>query len=215
MKQRFLFLCGMLAPVLFVFMAILGGALRPGYSHISETVSELMSPGSPNKPLLDIFHTIFALLLICFGTGIRQFVRRRTPSSQTAITAAWLYTAMGLVSVTTATIFPQDAWGSPPTYPGKMHIFMSGVVSILTILAMLLIGIWFYREEISPRFGTYSFVTIVVAVISAGFFAANMGSPIMGLAERIAILAGFQWTFALALWMFSRSGKNSLTQPVK
>jgi len=39
-----------------------------------------------------------------------------------------------------------------------------------------------------------------------GFYAANLGSPIMGLAERITILAGFVWTFALALWMFSRKG---------
>jgi hypothetical protein len=67
MKLRYFFLCGMIAPVLFILTAILGGALRPGYSHIANTVSELFSPGSPNKPLLDAFHTIFAILLILFG----------------------------------------------------------------------------------------------------------------------------------------------------
>lgn len=57
MKQRLLFMCGVIAPVLFVFMAIWGGALRPGYSQLSDTVSELMSPGSPNKLLLDTLYT--------------------------------------------------------------------------------------------------------------------------------------------------------------
>ncbi len=28
----------------------------------------------------------------------------------------------------------------------------------------------------------------------------------MGLAERIAALIGFQWTFTLAYWLFSREG---------
>ena len=77
MKLRFFFLCGMIAPLLFVVTAILGGALRPGYSHIRDTVSELFSPGSPNKALLDTFHTIFALLLIAFGIGVLLFVLRR------------------------------------------------------------------------------------------------------------------------------------------
>jgi hypothetical protein len=59
---------------------------------------------------------------------------------------------------------------------------------------------------ILPGFGTYSFVTIGLVLLSAGFFVAELGSPIMGLAERITILVGFLWTFTLALWMSSRKG---------
>jgi hypothetical protein len=113
-----------------------------------------------------------------------------------------MFIAMGFVSVATATVFPQDAWGSPPTFPGEMHIILSGVVALLSILSMLLIGIWFNRAEIFPGFRTYSFITVGAALISAGFFAANLGGPIMGLAERITILVGFLWTFTLALWSF-------------
>jgi hypothetical membrane protein len=204
MNQRFLSICGVIAPSLFVFMTILGGAIRPGYSHLSDTISELFSPGSPNKPLLDTLYTIYALLVILFGIGLLQFVRRNRQSTRMGIIGASLFIAMGLLSVTTATIFPQDAWGSPPTFPGEMHIILSGVIGLLTILSMLLIGIWFNRAEIFPGFGTYSFITIVVVVLSAGLFAANAGSPIMGLTERITILIGFQWMFILALWMFSR-----------
>ena len=204
MNQRFLSMCGVIAPVLFVFMTILGGVIRPGYSHISDTVSELFSPGAPNKLLLDPLHTICALLLTLFGIGVLQFVRRSERSTRIGKLGASLFIAMGLVSVTTATIFPQDAWGSPPTFPGEMHKIMSGVVASLTILSMLLIGIWSNRAEIFPGFEPYSFVTVGVVVLSAGFFVANLGSPIMGLAERITILVGFQWTFILALRMYLR-----------
>jgi hypothetical membrane protein len=204
MNQRFLSMCGVIAPVLFVFTAILGGAMRPGYSHLSDTISELFSPGSPNKPLLDTLHTIYALLLALFGVGMLQLVRRSERSRLVGTIGAWLFIAMGLVSVTTATIFPQDAWGSTPTFAGEMHQILHGIIALLSILSILLIGIWFDRAEGSPGFRTYSFVTIGAVILSAGFFVANVGTPIMGLAERIAALIGFQWTFALALWMFSR-----------
>ncbi len=206
MNQRFLSMCGVIAPVLFVFMTILGGAIRPGYSHLSDTISELFSPGSPNKPLLDTLYTIYALLVIFFGIGLLKFVRRNRQSTRMGIIGASMFIAMGLLSVTTATIFPQDAWGSPPTFPGEMHIILGGVISLLAILSMLLIGIWFNRIEIFPGFGTYSFITIVVVVLSVGLFVANAGSPIMGLTERVTILVGFLWIFILALWMFSRKG---------
>ena len=202
MNRRLLFLCGMIAPVLFLFTAILGGAIRPGYSHMSDTVSELFSPGSPNKPLLDTLHTIYALLLALFGIGVLQFVRGSAQSTRAGVIGASMFIAMALLSVTTATIFPQDAWGSPPTFPGEMHKLLSGVLSLLSLLSMLLIGTWTDRIGVFPGFKTYSFITVGAVVLSAGFFAANLGSPIMGLAERITILVGFLWTFVLALWMF-------------
>jgi hypothetical protein len=43
---------------------------------------------------------------------------------------------------------------------------------------------------------------VFTAILSAGLFAATMGSPFMGLTERIAALVGFLWTFTLALWMY-------------
>ena len=208
MNQRFLSMCGLIAPVLFVVMTILGGAMRPGYSHISDTVSELFSPGAPNKLLLDTVHTVFALLLALFGIGLLQFVRGSERPTRIGKLGASLFIAMGLVSVTTATICPQDAWGSPPTFPGEMHKILSGIVALLSILSMVLLGIWFHRAGAFPGFQTYSFVTVALVILSTGFFVTKLGSPIMGLAERITILAGFQWTFVLALWMLSRRGSE-------
>jgi hypothetical protein len=108
--------------------------------------------------------------------------------------------------VATATVFPQDAWVSAPTFAGEMHKILHGVIALLSILSMILIGIWFNRAEGLSGFQTYSFATVGVTILSAGFYVANLGSPIMGLAERISGLVGFQWTFVLALWMLSRRG---------
>ena len=199
-------MCGLIAPVLFVFRTILRGAIRPDYSQISDMVSELFSPGSANKLLLDTPHPIYALLLILFGIGLLQLHRRREQSRMVGMIGASLFIAMGILSVTTATIFPQDARGSPPAFPGELRKILQGVISLVSILSMLLMGIWSQRAEVFPRFRTYSLIIIGVILVSEGFFIANMGSSIIGLAERISILVGCQWTIVLALWMFSRRG---------
>jgi hypothetical protein len=194
----------MVAPWWFVFMTILGGAIRPGYSHITDTVSELFAPGSPNKSFLDILHTIFAVLLILFGIGLLKFFQKTKPLNRTGQVGASLFLLMGCVSLTTATIFPQDPWGATPTFIGEMHKLLSGVIGFVSMFSMLLIGIWFIQTKTSPGFGVYSFVTIGLVVISAGLFAVSINGSMMGLAERISALVGFQWTFTFAYWMFSR-----------
>ena len=203
MDRRILFACGMLFPAVYVFMTILGGALRPGYSHISDTVSELFAPGAPNKPLLDVFHVIHAVLGILFGIGVFQFVRGSEHQSLVGLIGAAMIIGIGVVTVATATVFPQDAWGTPITFPGQMHkILVLGVLLPFSILSTLLLGIWFKQAGIFPGFGTYSFITVGVVVLLGGFSGAAMGGPLMGLAERLAVLAGFQWTFTLALMLF-------------
>jgi hypothetical protein len=212
MKRRILFICGMVAPWWFVFLTLLGGAIRPGYSHISDTISELFAPGSPNKLFLDVLHAIFAVLLILFGIGLLQFFQGAKRLKRIGLVGASLFILMGCVSVATATIFPQDPWGTTVTINGEMHMLLSGVVGLLSIFSILLIGIWFYRIKTSPRLGIYSFVTIGLIVISTGLYAVSVGGPIMGLTERIAALVGFQWTFTLAYWMFSREALQAERQ---
>lgn len=204
MNRRFLYLSGLIAPVLFVFTTILGGAIRPGYSHVSDTVSELFSPRSPNRLLLIALHTIFVFLLVLFGIGILKFVQRNEDSKRIGILGASAFIAMGALNILTATIFPQDAWGTPSTFSGEMHMILSGVISILSIMYILLIGIWFHQTGISPNFRTYSIATVVAVVLAAAWFMVSFGSPIMGLSERLTILVGFQWTFILALLILNR-----------
>ncbi len=206
MRQRLFALCGVIAPVFFVFIVILGGAMRPGYSHLSDTISELFSPGSPNKLLLDTLHTVYAVLLVLFGIGVLRLVRTSRPSGLTGILGASAFIAMGLTSVLSAARFPQDPWGAAPTFAGQMHQLVHGAISLLGILYMILIGIWMNRTRDSPRFQTYSFLTVGATVLAAGIFLANLGSPIMGLTERIAGLIGLQWTLVLALWMLRHQG---------
>jgi hypothetical protein len=123
MDQKLLYLCGMVSPALFILLTILGGALRPGYSHVSDTISELFSPGSPNKLPLDILHTTTAVLTTFFGVGVLNFIRLSEDSSLAGIVGAGMIIMIGLVNISTATLFPQDAWNTTPTFQESLRCF--------------------------------------------------------------------------------------------
>ena len=110
--------------------------------------------------------------------------------------------AVGVATIGTA-IFPQDAAGAAATLAGKLHgILVFGVLVPFTIISTLLIGIWLKQAGIFPWFTTYSFITIAASILLAGLAGATLDTPFMGLTERLGVLAGFQWTFVLALKLF-------------
>jgi len=61
---------GIASPVLFVVIVVVGGLIRPGYSHISQAISELTEAGAINKPLLDMGLYITEFMTIAFGLGV-------------------------------------------------------------------------------------------------------------------------------------------------
>ena len=204
MNRKIFFICGMLIPVMYIFMYVLGGALRPGYNHISDSVSELLSPGAPNRSLITIIDLIYGLLHILFGIGVLQFIRGSEHNAQIGSIGAWMIIAVGVAIVGTA-IFPQDAMGTPATIPGKIHlILVFGALLPFSFLSTLLLGIWFQRAGIFPVFAVYTFISVGAIVLLGGIGGAMAGTPYMGLGERISAIVIHQWLFVFALKLFTR-----------
>ncbi len=206
MRNKLFMLCGMLAPVMYVIAVIMGGILRPGYSHISRFVSELIEAGAPNKSLLNPLFTLYNLLTIVFGIGLYTRVRAmsKDKGKVSGSLGALVLVAEGLFGFLTV-FFPQDPRGAPVTSKGIIHIVLAGLSPLTTILSMVLMGFWF---RTIPRFRGYSIYSIVSAIIVfiSGGVAAYTGatlSPILGLMERITIGGFLQWLFVIALKLYT------------
>ena len=199
MNRKLFFICGMLIPFTYIFMYVLGGALRPGYNHILDSVSELLSPGAPNRSLITIIDLIYGLLHILFGIGVLQFIRGGEHNAPIGNIGAWMIIGAGVAIIGTA-IFPQDAMGTPATIPGKIHlILVFGALLPFSILSTLLIGIWAHRTGIFPGFAVYTFVSVGAIVLLGGAGGAMAGTQFMGLGERISAITIHQWLFVFAL----------------
>jgi hypothetical membrane protein len=205
MNQKALIFCGMLVPFAYIFLYVLGGALRPDYSQIADSVSELLSPGSPNKPLLDAINVIFALLILLFGVGVLLFVMGSEHNTLVGRIAAILIIVIGVATIGSA-VFPQDATGTPGTTAGKLHLVFVFAFQIPgAILSTLLLGFWFRQSGIFPGFPAYSFITVGAIVLTGVLAGPSMGTPFMGLVERLSALAVHQYMFVLALKLFRQS----------
>lgn len=197
MNVKPLFISGMLIPIVYISMYILGGALRSDYSHISNSVSELLSPGSPNKSLLMIIQTLYALLHITFGFGVLRFIQGTATNLVLGRAGAWMIIALGVVTIATV-IFPQDAEATPLTLAGRIHkILVFGGLIPFSILSTLLIGLWLRSAGLFPGFDLYSFITVGAIIVMGGVGGATAETQYAGLVERIAALVTQQWLFML------------------
>jgi len=203
MRRSYLLLCGVLAPLVYVGAAILGGLLRPGYSHISHAISELIAAGAPNTTLLIPLFTLYDILLAGFGAGLLLAVMAR-PEQNGRRSGTWgalTLVVAGLLGVVLNLFFPQDPGGPPVTFAGTVHVALAGVLSLGTMLAMLCTGLWLRHLPDLHAYWRYSLLSLLLVFISGGLGAAAIAtrSPYLGLVERVTIGACIQWVFVIAL----------------
>ncbi|MEP7355773.1 MAG: DUF998 domain-containing protein [Anaerolineales bacterium] len=204
MKTRTFLLGGLLAPILYVFTVILGGALRPGYSHLAQAISDLMAAGAPNKALMDTLFAGYNLLVLAGGWGVLHYVRAAPEPHRRQ--AGWVG-ALNLIAVAVfglvTLLFPEDAGGLAAGaigQTGRLHIVFAGLSSLTTMLAVLFLGLWFQANPRWRGLGLYSFASVLIVFVSGGFAAYSVANqyPLAGLVERITIGAFMQWLFVTA-----------------
>lgn len=202
MDFRGLLVCGIFAAVAYVVAVIFGAGIRPGYSHIGNFVSELIETGAPNKGLLNPLFAIYNLLTGAFAVGLLIFIRVKSPPAATDIgnIGAIVLIAEAIFGMLTI-FFPQDVRGTPATTTGKIHIILAGLSSLTTMLAMLLLGLWFRGQPGMASYVWYSFISLGIVFISGGLtaYTGATNSPILGLMERITIGGFLQWMLVLGV----------------
>jgi hypothetical membrane protein len=216
MKNKILMLCGILAPILYVLTVVLGGVLRPDYSHLSQAVSDLIASEAPNKSLLDSLFALYNILAIAFAIGLLQHVRNDHQNRRILIgtIGALVLVAQGIFGLTTL-FFPEPAGGMSVaiTRVGAMHIVFAGLSSLSTMVAILLMGFWFRNNKSLRRYALYSFLSVVAVFLTGGLAAISVAnqSPFAGLIERITIGGFIQWLFVIALNLYSSERTNVLS----
>ena len=195
---QILAICGMLSPILYTVMWILGGYLQPGYSHVRKDVSSLVAVDAPNKKLLDKFLITSSVLLFIFYVGLHWGVN----NGEGSVIGPILFVISGALGVLVALFFPLDAGGEIVTTTGKMHLTLIAISGILGIVGM--VAMWFRLTSVVvwSSFATFSLVSAFVAlalVIMSGVF---ITSDYMGLIERFMVSTFQVYYFVIALMVF-------------
>lgn len=199
--RKILLFCGIAAAILYTATVILGGLIRPGYSHVVEAISELVADGAPNRPLLSTLFLGYNILLGLFGLGLFLKANHQTDKRTVGIIGSITLFLVGLAGVLMELAFPQDAGGIATTFAGSMHLVMAGIASLGTMLAVLTMGLWFRDIPELKHYMTYSFLSVAIIFVSGGFTAMAMANKYhyFGVIERITIGTFILWLFVIGL----------------
>lgn len=204
--KKLLILSGILAPVIYVGTVLLGGILRPGYSHLAEAISELVAAGAPNKPLLSSLFIVYNVLCSAFGIGLLQGVIHTSGRKTSGRFGAISLILLGIIGLLLELFFPQDPGGPAVTFAGTIHIILASMAALLTMIAVVATGLWLKQIPGFKGYTLYSVLTFAVIFAAGGSVPIlGMTHPYFGLLERIPIGAFIQWLFVTGLKMYSLS----------
>ena len=206
MRLKVMSLFGIIAPIIFVITIIVGGLITSGYSHLSQSVSELVMSGAPNKLYLDIPFSIDYVFSCIFGFGI--FIIFKSKASPLNYLAGLIgFVVIGIISILSffsSNFFTMNLPDAPATTSGIIHLILVGLESLGSMVAILLVSLWF--KKIGLRgYSSYSIITLIIVFIT-GIIAVvgiTQDSSYIGLLERLTIGAYTQWSFVIALRFYN------------
>jgi hypothetical membrane protein len=190
-------ICGMLSPIVYTMMWIVGGRLQPDYSHIRNDISSLFAVGASNKRLMQSFIIVSSVLLFLFYLGLHEGL-----NDGGSIIGPYLFIIASILGILIAFFFPLDEGGEMTTWRGKMHLILVVAMGILTIAGM--IALWFRLKEVSgwSTFATYSLISAIVALILLIISGIFIQGNYRGLLERLGVTPFQLFYFILPLMIF-------------
>lgn len=197
---------GVVAPVLFALIAIAGGLMRPGYSHISQAISELTEAGAINKSALDVSLLIMELLTILFGLGF--FWMARTLDLRLRLSAAFLVIIgfLGLFFY----CYPMDPLGTGMTPDGRKHLIIVTLSAVAAMASVYLSAQGWFRLAAGRGMALMCYIVLAIMVIS-GAVSVIVGiwqGPGIGVWQRINTGAFSVWEIVTAVWLL-RTGSGA------
>ncbi|UCF49281.1 MAG: DUF998 domain-containing protein [Thermoplasmatales archaeon] len=190
-------ICGMLSPIFYTALWIVGGRMQKDYSHIKHDISSLFAVGAPNKRLMQTFIFVSSFLLFLFYLGLHEGL-----DDGGSIIGPYLFIIASIFGILIALFFPLDKGGEIITWRGKMHLALVILMGILTIAGM--IALWFRLKDVSGwnTFAIYSLVSAILALILMIISSIFIKGNYRGLLERIGVTPFQLFYFILPLMIF-------------
>jgi Protein of unknown function (DUF998) len=208
MSRKILLSCGLLSSLYYIFINIYVPMQYPGYSIVSQTVSELSAIDAPTKPLWVLLVSFYSLLVIAFGWGLLLSSANNRPLR----VVATLMLMFGISGFFWPPMHQREILAANGgTLTDTLHI----VFAVATVLFMLLI-IAFGAAAFGKGFRYYSIATIIVLLvfgtltgIAGPDISKNLPTPLAGIWERINIGVYMLWTMVLAMVVLRKSSSSS------
>lgn len=195
---RFAALGGVVGPLLFVLLVIVGGLLDDGYSHVTQKISELGGEGAEFAALQNANFILLGVLTVAFAWALARTLGR-------PYLGAVLIGIFGVSSAIANGLLPCDLGCQGATSVGLAHN-VAGMFGFLCAIGGMVVLARRWRDD--PAWRRHVAPTVgAVVVASAGliwfvFTQALDRQALAGIAQRTFVVALLAWlaTTAWRLW---------------
>lgn len=209
--NRLLFLSGLsgvLSPMFLLAATLVGVGLRPGFDHITHTISELYEVGAPNAGGLMVLFTAYHALVIPFALGLHIGLPRST--------YGWI--GPGMLGAAGALGIPLGAWArcdpgcfGATTFRGHMHAVLILLTVPLIYGAMLAIWRRLHAHPAWHRYARYTLLTVLFGLAFGFAMIPFVRGAYAGLLERISVAIMLQWYVVMGLRVMQVAREGSAT----
>ena len=187
------------AGVVFYFLHVLLGTLfYPGYDSAAQAISDLTASNSPSKNIAMPFTVMYGVFTVIFAAYFLVYFKQKINKCVTF--GAGVFCAMTIVSFLGYTFFPLSESGYAGTFQDKMHLVVTIVVVLFTIMALISFVIGFFKTEKLKYLAIISLCTFLL-LLTGSMLMNILPQAYFGIAERINVFSIVIYTGILSFWM--------------
>jgi len=197
---RFTFLVAVIGVTLIILLTVLGGLAFPGYSHLSQFISELGARGAPTEMMIRFVGFLPAGLLLCLFAWLAHGALPGSALATFGLIGIGIY-ALGYVA---AAFFPCD-FGCRPATPSVSQTIHNavGLAGYLSApIALLCLGVAARQWPGATYLAASGFLAAIVSTI--GLVTLSPKSPYVGLSQRLIELSVLSWVLLCAFYIQRR-----------
>jgi hypothetical membrane protein len=191
-------LLGILSVVFYFLHVILGEIFYKGYNPFAQAISDLTALNSLSRNIAKVFSTFYGICAVMFSIGLFAYFKSKINKAVTV--SLLIFCVMNVISFFRYTFFPLSESGYANTFQDKMHIIVTVLVVLLTIVSLILFAIGFLRTKEHKRIGVISLSTLLLLIIGA-MLINLLPKEYFGIAERVNVYSIVIFTGVLAVWM--------------
>lgn len=203
MKKKlinWLCLSGVLGVIFYHLHGVIGAMNYPGYNSFSQAMSDLTATDAPSYIIASSFVTVYSIFS-CLCCSLVSILIQREKSKLLRI-GVYLFTIMNFVSAVGYSLFPLSSSGFDHSVQSMIHVGVTGLVVLLSIISLILIAIGSFKDNNKHRY------LGVLALLALFFmFVGAIGSAVVpkeyfGLLERFSTYSAVVFNGILGIYGF-------------
>jgi hypothetical membrane protein len=193
---------GPVAVLLFIAADVVGSRVTPGYSPVSDAISELVETGAAAKAVVDPLLLAYHALVIPFAAGLHVAIAERG-----RVAGPLLIGIAGLLGVILTLAFPCDPGCAPfVSLRGTLHILIAIPMGFAILIGLFLTARRFRADPRWHGFARYSQLSAGIGVVLAVVTVVMAETGWVGVLERALTATYLQWYAVVGLAIASGRG---------